>query len=226
MPEDQAEDQVDGGRKDQGAGLASLRAGSTNSGAVADYYDDWAASYDETLQGWRYSTPDDMAELLRPHITDGAYVLDVGCGTGGMGQALIKLGRPVIDGIDISTVSLELAGRRGVYRRLIAHDLQQPPLPVRTHSYDAASCVGVLTYIAEAETLLADMCRAVRPGGVLGITQRSDLWQDRDFDGVIKCLQDQGLAKPLLVSDPMSYLPGHEDFQDEVKVILCLLAVS
>ena len=205
--------------------LTSLRAGSTDARAVEAYYDDWADGYDATLKEWRYRAPADAAGLMAPHLADGARVLDVGCGTGLLGAALRAHAAVRLAGIDISAASLEQAGRRGLYDRLLRHDLTQIPLPVPDHTFDAAACIGVLTYIADAEALLRDMCRTVRTGGVVAFTQRTDLWNERRFDSLIARLEAEGLWQRLHQSPPMPYLPGNTDFAEEIGVIHTLCRV-
>ena len=207
-------------------GLQSLREGTTDSRAVESYYDNWAAGYDETLADWQYRAPEDACDLLVPHLDDGARVLDVGCGTGLLVNALREHGEYSVDGIDISAESLQLAQRRGGYARLMQHDLQVLPLPVQENAYDAAASVGVLTYIENAEALLRDLCRCVRPGGAITFTQRTDLWQDRNFPDMIARLERDGLWTTDHISPPQPYLPGNEDFSDEIEVIHTLCKVT
>ncbi len=205
--------------------LTSLREGTTDSRAVESYYDDWAEAYDEALVEWQYQAPGDARDLLAPHLNDGARILDVGCGTGLMAQALNERGDFAVDGIDISAASLHVANRRGGYARLMHHDLQDIPLPVKDSAYDAAASVGVLTYIDDAEALLRDLCRCVRQGGAITFTQRSDLWDKRGFAETIARLERDGLWSRHHVTPPRQYLPGNADFAEEIKVIhtLCLV---
>ena len=206
--------------------LTSLRQGTTDAGAVQTYYDDWADSYDTTLRGWDYRAPEDAADLLAPHLAAGARVLDVGCGTGLLGQALHRRAAVTLDGVDISAASLRRAQGRGLYARLLCHDLQKLPLPVADDAYDVAASVGVLTYIPDAEALLREMCRAVRRGGTITFTQRTDLWEERGFAPMIARLEGAGLWRCAHRSAPMPYLPGNAEFGDEIGVIHTLCRVN
>lgn len=206
--------------------LVSLRQGTTDARVVEAYYDDWARTYDATLQSWQYRAPEDAADLLAPHLAPGMRALDVGCGTGQLGQALRARAALGLDGLDISAASLALARKRGIYDQLHQHDLQDIPLQVSDSSYDIAASVGVLTYIEDAEALLRDLCRAVRKGGIIAFTQRSDLWDARDFPGIIARMEVEKLWQPITVSDPLPYLPGNDDFADEIRVFHVLARVA
>ena len=206
--------------------LTSLRQGSTDPRAVEAYYDEWAGGYDATLEAWRYRTPEDAADLLAPYLAAGVRVLDVGCGTGLLGRALRDRAEVRLSGIDISAASLRQAERRGIYGQLLRHDLQVTPLPVANGAHDVAATVGVLTYIAEAEALLRAMCRAVRAGGVVAFTQRTDLWEARGFPAMIDRLEADGLWQALHVSAPMPYLPGNAEFAEDIGVIHTLSRVT
>ena len=109
---------------------------------------------------------------------------------------------------------------------LIRHDLQALPLPVADDSYDAAAAVGVMSYIADAPAFLRDLCRAVRPGGMITFTQRTDFWQERGFAAMVDSLARDGLWSRVKVTQPLDYIPGHADFADEIKVIHTLCRVA
>jgi predicted TPR repeat methyltransferase len=206
--------------------FASLREGTTDPCAVETYYDHWADGYDDTLQSWQYRAPEDAATLLAPYLGADARILDVGCGTGLLGNAIRERANVKMHGLDISSASIEQAAARGIYEQLLQHDLQKVPLPVAEDSYDVAASVGVLTYIADAETLLRDLCRAVRSGGVIAFTQRTDLWENRGFEDMIARIEADGLWKRKHVSAPMPYLPGNAEFADEIRVIHTLCEVQ
>jgi predicted TPR repeat methyltransferase len=196
-------------------GLSNL---SRKSDDVAKYYDDWASDYDGTLSDWRYEAPEQVASMLRVKLSPKLAILDAGCGTGLGGKALLAAGFITIDGIDVSCRSLEIARMTDAYRTLSEVDLQQLPLPIQDDLYDGLACVGVLTYLTDSISTLLEFSRVVKPGGFVAITQRSDLFAERDFPSVLQGLVNDGVIAQLNISEPRPYLPDNEEFGDQILV--------
>jgi arsenite methyltransferase len=98
----------------------------------------------------------------------GEHILDVGCGPGSYCAELAEEVKPSgsVVGVDSSPAMLELAARRcagleGVELR----PADAVSLPVDDASFDAALCVQVLEYVPDPTVALAEMRRALRPGG-------------------------------------------------------------
>jgi predicted TPR repeat methyltransferase len=195
-----------------------LRNLSKKSDDVAQYYDNWASDYDGTLSDWRYEAPEHVASMLRERLSPELAILDVGCGTGLSGKALLAAGFITIDGVDVSRRSLEIASLTNAYRTVRAIDLQQLPLPIPDSHYDGIACVGVLTYLTDGIGSLREFCRVVKPGGFVAVTQRSDLFAERDFPDVLEGLLKEGVIAQVNVSKPRPYLPNNEEFGDQVLV--------
>ena len=196
-------------------GLSNL---SRNSDDVAQYYDDWAADYDETIADWQYQAPEKVAQMLRAELSPESVILDAGCGTGLVGRALHEAGLEAIDGIDVSSRSLQIAEGTGVYRKLQKVDMQKMPLPVPDDHYDGLACVGVVTYLTDSIGTVREFSRVVKPGGIVVLTQRSDLFKERRFQDVLKQLSDEGIIARVRISDARPYLPANEEFGDEILV--------
>jgi len=213
-------------RADIKNGFPSLKEGSTNSAAIAAFYDEWAKTYNVTLKNWDYQAPENAAASLSQHLKPGDSILDIGCGTGLFAKAMSRHMDCQIEGLDISEASLEIAKKSGNYSRLRCHNLQTTPLPAGDNAFDAAVCVGVMTYIEDAAGLLADLCRVVRSGGYILFTQRDDRWAEKDFDSLMNSFQQRRLWTPLKVSKAMPYLPKNEEFSDSIRVIQVLCQVA
>ncbi|HJP45975.1 MAG TPA: methyltransferase domain-containing protein, partial [Arenicellales bacterium] len=76
-------------------------------------YHDWATTYDKHLEeGLQYIGPAEIAGLLAAALEDRtALVLDVGCGTGLVGEYLAAHGFSAIDGLDFSPQMLAVAAQ-------------------------------------------------------------------------------------------------------------------
>ena len=195
-----------------------LRNMSKKSDDVAKYYDNWASDYNETLADWRYEAPKQAASILSAKLSPKSAILDVGCGTGLSGKAFLAAGLTTIDGIDVSHRSLDIAGMASVYRTLQKMDLQKLPLHIPDGHYDGLACVGVLTYLSDSVDTLREFNRVVRSGGVVVVTQRSDLFVEREFQNVLEGLLIAGDISQLSISEPRPYLPDNEEFGDQILV--------
>lgn len=195
-----------------------LLQGSGDPDEVAGYYDTWADGYDRDLDRWAYSAPDVAARFVGAHATAARSLLDAGCGTGRVGVALRDIGfSGDVHGIDVSSASLPVADATGAYDSLAVADLQQP-LDFDDDAFGALVCVGVMTYLPEVEATWREFARVVRPGGLVVVTQRSDLWLERRCPEAVAQLVDDGVWEPIEVTEARPYLPGNDDYGDRIGV--------
>ena len=108
-------------------------------------YNDWAETYEESLESWLYRAPSRVASVLLEHgMVDSAAsrIVDLGCGTGLCGEALRTAGLVGcdIDGVDISASSLELAmAKPYVYTDTYEGSLDVRPCNPTIHSVSRES---------------------------------------------------------------------------------------
>jgi predicted TPR repeat methyltransferase len=203
-----------------------LHQGTSDPREVADRYDAWAQGYDDDLAAWSYQAPSVVADTVLSRRPDTTHVLDVGCGTGLVGQALRTRGfAGRLVGIDISEASLEVARRGGAYDSAEQADLQQR-LPFDDDSVDAVVCVGVMTYLPEVEQVWREFARVTRPGGLVVVTQREDLWDERECEAVVERLQGEGIWTPEDITGPAPYLPEGYGGTDAVACYYLAAAVD
>jgi len=98
-------------------------------------YADWSDTYDSQLAETGYATPQRCADALALYCSDkSGPVLDIGCGTGLSGAALLKAGFSTIDGTDPSEDMIAIAGPKKLYRDLSITDLSnQLDFPIGTY---------------------------------------------------------------------------------------------
>lgn len=187
-----------------------LSSSSSDPREVAERYDAWAASYDDDLASWSYRAPAVVAGIALAREPES--VLDVGCGTGLVGRELRQRGYAGrLHGLDLSEASLAVAAASGAYDEVTPADLQQP-LPLGDASADAVLCVGVMTYLPDVEAIWRELARVTRPGGVVVVTQREDLWHERGCQDVVDRLAAEGAWALQDVTGPAAYLPeGYGD---------------
>jgi ubiquinone/menaquinone biosynthesis C-methylase UbiE len=128
----------------------------------ADYYDRFAATYEDRRHHGYHQLIDDLEGGLAVAAGAGRDVLEVGCGTGLILRQVAQVARSAA-GIDISARMLDVARSRGL-------DVQQgtaTELPFEDESVDLCYSFKVLSHVPELEQALDEMARVTRPQGVV-----------------------------------------------------------
>lgn len=109
-----------------------------------------------------------LGEIAFP---DGCHVLDVGCGTGAQSRTLARRpGVAEVVGVDQLELFLERARELAAdlpnlrFERSDAHTL-----PFDDESFDVAVLHTVLTHVADAEAVVAEVYRVLKAGGTMAI---------------------------------------------------------
>ena len=154
--------------------LAVHGAGPAGEGTAVSYvealFDQYAPKFENSLVGrLGYRVPemlDDLVaeEMARLGIDSFARGLDLGCGTGLMGERLRgKVG--YLEGIDISAAMIAETARKGIYDRLDKAELVSA-LSERRADADLVTAADVFIYCGALQPVLAALVPALMPGGL------------------------------------------------------------
>jgi predicted TPR repeat methyltransferase len=146
---------------------------------VAALFDDYADRFDAHLtQVLAYRGPEAILSALREvRAADGrdfrfASALDLGCGTGLMGEAI----RPFVgslSGIDLSALMVAKARAKLIYERLGVGDLVDFLLAQPEGSLDLILAADVLVYVADLAPVFGAAMRALCRNGLFAFTLQS-----------------------------------------------------
>ncbi len=136
---------------------------------VETLFDQYADGFDRSLVGkLNYRGPEIVLKTLQASgLTRAARAVDLGCGTGLMGEAL----RPHCDwlgGYDISGGMLAQARRKGVYDLLEKRDISQ--LQLGEDRFDLIVAADVFIYLGALERIIGWCAGSLNAGGVLAFT--------------------------------------------------------
>jgi predicted TPR repeat methyltransferase len=131
---------------------------------VETLFDQYAAEFDAALvERLGYRVPELLQEaLLAAGCANFAHAVDLGCGTGLMGERLRGMAS-FLAGYDISAGMLKEAEAKRIYDRLQRQDLQM--LQALSPIADLVTAADVLMYVGELERLFCRVSELLVPGG-------------------------------------------------------------
>lgn len=108
--------------------------------------------------------------VLASHIAPGSAVLDLGCGSGALGEYLSTTRSCTVDGVTLSEAEATHARRH--YRHVDVADLEQADLTAlfKHQRYNAIVCADVLEHLRRPEQVLAACRQLLQPDGKLLIS--------------------------------------------------------
>lgn len=146
-------------------GLNPVRA---SDAYVSNLFDEYAEKFESSLVGMlNYKTPNVIADLLRPLISSVNKqfdILDLGCGTGLAGEALIDFSKTLV-GIDLSKEMLKIAEKKNIYSRLVQGGIHHALDQELDASYDIVVSSDVFVYIGELKEIINRSYEILREGG-------------------------------------------------------------
>jgi ubiquinone/menaquinone biosynthesis C-methylase UbiE len=124
--------------------------------------------------------------LARLAVEPGEAVLDVACGPGSVTRLAAARSGPTgrVTGCDVSPAMLMIAAGLGQVTGGASIDYRQASadcLPVPDEDFDVVCCQQGLQFFPDRQAALAEMRRALRPGGRIGIAVWKHIEQSRPF---------------------------------------------
>ncbi len=180
---------------------------------VRALYRQWADSFDESFierMGYVYhqTVVAIFAGRAGAVLDDDEAVLDVGCGTGVVGEALRDLSPAPIDGLDLSPEMLSVAAQKHndgvpVYRNLIEANVLEP-MDIADGSYGGLISAGTFTHGHVGPEAIDGLVRTVRVGGLICLGINEEFFEKAGFGPCFDGLQQSGtITKPELVQVPI-----------------------
>ena len=200
--------------------IKSLLNGIGNQKQTEKYYDNWSINYDKTLKEWNYKAPKKALNILynlNPKIYN---VFDLACGTGLFAEELKKKYKNIkIDGCDISSLSLEIAKKKNLYRYLFKNDFEKK---IKfNYKYDLVSMIGSMTYCKKPNFLFQIILSYLKKNGIFIFSHRVDIWNKQGFDKLIDSYKNKFNLE--YKSRPLSYLPENNHFSNKIKIRIVVL---
>ncbi len=124
---------------------------------------------------------DEMLRLIFNYLSPRSSVLDVGCGGGGYGPALVAAGHQWI-GLETDPRCIQLLQQRGLPFRKISSEMEQ--FPCRDEEFDEAICIEVLEHIDDPHPFLREISRVIRKRALFSVPNIEVIPHFKDWESV------------------------------------------
>lgn len=147
---------------------------------VQELFNHYAETYDTHMQkSLRYQVPELLRALITPHLgllPQPAMVLDLGCGTGLVGEQFKDLDAQFI-GVDLANEMLLQAKARDIYQHLHQGDIIEY-LHNATHTFDLIIAGDVFGYLGALDEIFAAATLRLRVHGLFLFSIETDEMHD------------------------------------------------
>ena len=138
-------------------------------------YDDAMVTLLEAVWGDGFLSPggpDEIRKIVEGVDFTGKRVLDIGCGTGGIGLFLTEQYAPSsFTGLDVDSGLIERANAdaqdRGLEHCTTFVCVEPGPLPFDADAFDVVFSKDAMIHIADKESLFQEIFRVLSPGGIV-----------------------------------------------------------
>ena len=147
-----------------------------------DLYKEWASTYDADFAKKNdYRSPFKVAKYFQRYSDNfDTPILDVGAGTGLVGQCLVAQQTMEITAMDISSEMLEIAKAKNIYSNFIIADLTKP-LDIANDQYGAIVSAGTFTHGHVGPEAFDELLRILKPRGLFVVSIHSEVFKEKGF---------------------------------------------
>ena len=152
-----------------------------------------------------------LTQVLKQYgYTSDVRILDVGCGTGLVGEELYKRGYKNIDGVDFASEMLKRAEEKGLYGSLYQGAVGSPEckdLGIAANQYDTAISSAAFALNHVSSDGFNDLVHVVKPGGLVcfSIREMSLNAPESGYEEKMDQLSQEGTWKLILKDYNSSY---------------------
>ena len=186
-------------------------------------YADWAAQYDEDLvDALGYAGPSCAAKMFSAEIPKDSRILDIGAGTGQVGEALHAEGFRNLEALDASPDMLDVAREKSVYSAYFEMTLSKH-LEVVAKPYDAVVSIGTMTVGHLSPKAFDEMARITKTGGWIVFSLIPRIAPESGYRTEIDRLTEEGTWRNVTVSEQfpiMASRPQEGDYNIWVFQVL------
>ena len=182
-------------------------------------YKKWAKTYDKDFAfASNYQSPKKISFFFNKYAKrKDTPILDVGAGTGLVGEFLYKKNHKKIIGIDISSEMLDEAKLKGHYLSLIEADVTKR-IPLKDNSIGAVVSAGTFTHGHVGPNAFDELLRITKPGGLFVLSINSQVFIKNGFQKKFLKIND-------LISTPIfSEYNAHSKSKDKAVSNIKLFA--
>lgn len=160
-------------------------------------YKKWAETYDQDFAfNSNYLSPNKICSYFKQHErSSDAPILDVGAGTGLVGECLNKTGNKKIIGIDISSEMLKKAKLKRCYYSLIKEDITKK-ISLENNSIGAVVSAGTFTHGHLGPHVFDELLRITKPGGLFVLSINTKFFVKNGFKEKFIQIKNN-ISKPL-----------------------------
>lgn len=178
-----------------------------NKHEMAVVYDAWGRDYELETMIEGYTMPAIMTGLIGRYVfSREAPILDVGAGTGILGEMLSVLGYRNLTAIDFSQGMLDLCRQRGIYcdlRRMLLGE----KLNFRDNTFTATVVMGVFGKGHAPPDAFDELTRITKRDGFILFSIRADEYETQGFKEKQDSLERNGQWQPVEMTEPFDSLP-------------------